>query len=86
MLVDCCSPNYITIKISCGLTMADITMSLNDTLELDTIIEESSRASDLVTITDGTEGQDFNSNGIRTDTYIFDPINSGTYSIYIYIY
>lgn len=56
-------------------------MSLNDTLELDTIIEESSRASDLVTITDGTEGQDFNSNGIRTDTYIFDPINSGTYNI-----
>lgn len=58
----------------------DITMSTGDTLELDTIIEESS-SSDILNITDGTEGQDFNLSGIDTHTDIFDPIKSGTYNI-----
>lgn len=49
----------------------DIEMSLDDTLELDTIIKESTVASDSVTVKDGTEGSDFNSKGIETNTYIY---------------
>lgn len=60
---------------------SDITMSLDSTLELDTIIQESNIASNPVTVTDGTEGSDFESDGIETNTYVFDPINSGTYNI-----
>ena len=40
--------------------MADITMSLDDTLELDTIIKEINSSSGVATITDGTEGTDYN--------------------------
>lgn len=63
--------------------MADITMSLDDTLELDTIIEESTEALNSVTVADGTEGSDFRSDGLQTKTYIFDPINSGIYNLNI---
>lgn len=60
--------------------MTDIIMSLDDTLELDTIIKESS-ASDALTVTDGTERTDFNLNGIDTHTDIFSPVKSGTYNL-----
>lgn len=65
------------------IRMADIEISLNDTLELDTIIKQSIIASDPVKVTDGTEGKDFDSKGIETNTYIFDPTNPGTYNIEI---
>lgn len=58
----------------------DITMSIEDTLELDTIIN-STDSSSLATVTDGTEGSDFEFNVIETQTEIFDPKNSGTYNI-----
>lgn len=61
--------------------MADITMSLDDTLELDTIIEESNEPLSSVTVTNGTDGTDFKSTGIKTGTYIFNPISSGTYNL-----
>lgn len=63
--------------------MADITMSLNDTLELDTIIKESADATVPITVADGTEGTDFDLDGIQTHTGIFNPTNSGTYNINI---
>lgn len=61
--------------------MADITMSLDDTLELDTIIKEINSSSGVATITDGTEGTDYNLGIIQSQTEVFDPINSGTYNI-----
>jgi hypothetical protein len=62
---------------------SDITMSLEDTLELDTIIEKSSRATTPITVTGGTESTDFNLDGLQTHTGIFDPVNSGEYTIKI---
>jgi hypothetical protein len=61
--------------------MTDITISLDDILELDTIIEASGKASDPVKITDGTEGTDFDLEDIQTHTSIFNPTNPGTYNI-----
>ena len=58
--------------------MADITMSLDDTLELDTIIEEWS-ADNYVNYDSGK----FDVSGIRTSTAIFDPSEPGTHSISI---
>lgn len=72
-----CNINYNTYN------MADITMSLDDTLEIDTIIEESSKPLSPVTVTNGIDGTDFNSKGINTGTYVFDPISSGTYNLNI---
>jgi hypothetical protein len=57
--------------------MADITMRLDDTLELDTIIKESDLASDSVSF----DSNKFNSTGIQTHTEIFSPQEAGTYSI-----
>lgn len=59
----------------------DITMSVDDTLELDTIIEELSSSTNTVDVIDGEEGSDFDSNEIRTTTYIFNPSKSGTYTL-----
>lgn len=61
--------------------MADITMSLDDTLELDTIIRESTDATTSITVKDGTKNTDFNLKGIETHTGIFSPINSGVYNL-----
>lgn len=59
--------------------MVDITMSLDDTLELDTIIEKSSRASKPLTF----NSDNFSSNGIQTHTEILNPKESGTHKITI---
>ena len=61
----------------------DITMSLDDTLELDTIIKKSNIASNPVgTIKyEGSNSTVHNYSGIQTNTYIFDPQQSGTYTI-----
>lgn len=63
--------------------MADITMSLEDTLELDTIIEKSSRVLNSVgTIKyEGSDSTVHNSEGIQTGTFIFDPQEPGSYTI-----
>jgi hypothetical protein len=55
--------------------MADITMGLNDKLELDTIIEESSRAFNPISSIkyEGNESTVHNSTEIQTNTVIFDP-------------
>jgi hypothetical protein len=63
--------------------MADITMSLDDTLELDALIQESNKPEKIINITDGTEGTDFDLDGIQTHTGIFNPTNAGTYNIEI---
>jgi hypothetical protein len=64
--------------------MADITMSLDDTLELDTIIEKSRRASNPIgtikEVDDGTTHND-DINGFQTHTAVFDPSKSGTFKI-----
>jgi hypothetical protein len=56
--------------------MPDITMSLNDTLELDTIIEEWT-ADNYVNY----DSSKFDVSGIQTSTAIFDPSEPGTHSI-----
>lgn len=60
--------------------MPDITMSLDDTLELDTIIKKTG-VSESLKVTNGTEGSDFDTDGIQTQTDIFNPTNPGTYNI-----
>lgn len=64
--------------------MADITMSLEDTLELDTIIEESSRASNpLGSVVKDEDGSIHNDklNGFQHHTVSFKPSEPGTYKI-----
>lgn len=63
--------------------MPDITMSLDDTLEIDTIIEESTRASEPITEIkyEGNQTNDYNSRGIQTHTEVFEPKKSGNYTI-----
>lgn len=58
--------------------MADITMNLDDTLELDTIIKESSIANDPVTVSEGMEGSDYDIYGLETHTSIFNPKTADT--------
>ena len=59
--------------------MADITMSLDDTLELDTIIKESTEATDPISY----DTNKFKSDGIQKHTGILKPQNTGTYTINI---
>jgi hypothetical protein len=63
--------------------MTDITMSLDDTLELDTIIRESSVPLNPVTDVkyEGSDSTVHNSTGLQTNTYIFEPEKSGNYTI-----
>jgi len=63
--------------------MADISISLDETLELDTIIKESSIAQNPINnITySGSNSKDYNMKGIETHTSVFDPQQSGTYTI-----
>lgn len=58
-------------------TNYDIKMSLEDTLELDTIIEESNRASDSLTY----DSDNFELSEIQTHTNILNPKNPGEYTI-----
>jgi hypothetical protein len=63
--------------------MVDITMSLNDTLELDTIIRESNVPKNPVGPIkyEGSDSTNHNLTGIQTNTAIFDPQESGNYTI-----
>lgn len=66
--------------------MADITMSVDDTLELDTIIQKSEDATKPISIEEPAsfkEGTDFNLDGIQTHTGIFNPSKSGDYKLNI---
>lgn len=58
-------------------------MSVDDTLELDTIIKESTIASDPITEIryEGSKSNEHSQNGIQTHTEIFRPKKSGTYEI-----
>lgn len=55
----------------------DIEMSLNDTLELDTIIEKSTRASNSLTY----DSSKFNKSDIQTHTSVLNPTEPGTYTV-----
>lgn len=59
--------------------MTNIEMSLDDTLELDTIIEEWNPNSSLV----DDVGGNFNISGFQTSTTVLDPQNTGTHKINI---
>lgn len=59
--------------------MADITMSIDDTLELDAIIEKSNSIKNAITY----DSNEFELTGIQTHTGIFDPNKTGTHSIEI---
>lgn len=62
----------------------DIEMSLDDTLELDAIIQEWDAESNGVIgniMYEDSDSTVHNSTGIQTNTYIFDPQESGTYTI-----
>lgn len=64
--------------------MADITMSLDDTLELDTIIQQDSTAVNPIgTVTEINDGSTHNNNlsGFQKKTAIFDPPKSGVFKI-----
>jgi len=53
-------------------------MGVEDTLEIDTVIKKDTSAKDKVTVTDGTN---YSMNGIKTKTAIFNPQETGTYTI-----
>ena len=55
-------------------------MSLDDTLELETIIEESSKPLTPVTV---NSSLGYNESGFGTYTYVFDPTESGTHKLSI---
>lgn len=66
--------------------MADIKMNLEETLELDTIIEKSTRATDPISVEEPsnfTEGTDFDLDGIQKHSGIFNPTKSGNYKLNI---
>lgn len=59
--------------------MADITMSINDVLELDAIIKEWNDPNNIVSDDDGS----FNISGFQTNTSVLEPQQSGTHNITI---
>lgn len=61
--------------------MSDITISVDDTLELDTIIKNSNIAFDPVTISSDNNG-DYNIDKFETHTCVFDPNDSDIYDRY----
>jgi hypothetical protein len=65
--------------------MPDITMSLDDTLELDTIVKESTTATDQMTDIkyEGSDTDYYNNTGFQTHTAVFKPEKSGKYSLKI---
>jgi hypothetical protein len=58
----------------------DIEMTTDDTLELDTIIEQIDNNNSITKV---DEGNDYNINVIETQTEIFDPTSSGEYKVNI---
>lgn len=59
--------------------MVDITMSVDDTLEIDAIIQNWDAKSDnTINVTEGT---DYNLSGFQTRTGVFNPQSSGNYTI-----
>lgn len=58
--------------------MADITMDLNDTLELDAVIEGWDDPNSIVDVSDK---QSLNISGFQTKTRVIDPQDSGEYTI-----
>lgn len=56
----------------------DIEMSLNDTLELDAIIEKTTRASSVVSV---KIGESYDLDGFSTHTAVFNPKESGDYKL-----
>jgi len=66
--------------------MTDVTMSLDDTLELDTIIKESNKPIQPInSVKHDIDGSSHKNQlqGIQTNTVIFNPPKSGTYTIKI---
>lgn len=59
--------------------MADITMSLDDTLELDAIVQKWEDPNNIVSDDDNN----FDMSGFQTNTRVLDPQNAGTYDITI---
>lgn len=55
----------------------DIEMSTDDTLELDTIIQEWTPSSGLVNVNPEDTSNSFNIGGFQTNTTVFDPEDSG---------
>lgn len=60
--------------------MADITMNVDDTLELDTIIKNSNIALDPVSVS-SDNNSNYNIQGFKTHTCVFDPVDSDIYTI-----
>jgi hypothetical protein len=58
--------------------MTDITISLNDKLELDTIIKKSNIASNPLTV---TSNKDYSLSEMETHTVVFDPEEPGEHNI-----
>lgn len=57
----------------------DIKMNLDETLELDAIIQNwNAESDDTINVTDGTY---YNLSGFQTHTGVFDPQKSGDYTI-----
>lgn len=57
--------------------MADITMSVDDTLELDAVIKEQNDPDNIVE----QNNDKFEISGLTTHTKILNPLESGTYDI-----
>lgn len=88
MVCECTSLTVLLIcyfKLVLIIIMPDITMSLDDTLELDTIIRESSVRLNPVTDVryEGSDSTVHNSTGLQTNTYIFEPEKPGDYTIIV---
>jgi hypothetical protein len=59
--------------------MPDITMNVDDTLELDAIIQKwDAKSNNTINV---TEGSDYKLSGFQTHTGVFDPQSSGDYTI-----
>lgn len=56
--------------------MADLTMNLNETLELDVLVEEWNDPNNIV-----EENNGFQMSGVSTKTKILNPTEAGTYDI-----
>lgn len=59
--------------------MADIKMSIEDTVELDAIIKESTQVDSVISI--DRDNTNYNLNGFQTHTGVFDPKDTGEFNI-----
>lgn len=69
--------NYLSSWINSIYNMADITMSVDDTLELDAVIKEWNDPDNIVE----QNNDKFEISGLTTHTKILNPLESGTYDI-----